>query len=76
MFRQLDVDRLLGLFVLGWLVFGFPLMGLWDRPAASGGLPLLPLALFGLWALLIAALAWLLERSPASERDAPGADGR
>lgn len=76
MFRQLDVDRLAGLFVLGWLVFGFPLMGLWDRPATLAGLPLLPLALFVLWALLIAALAWLLERPQAAERDAPDAEGR
>lgn len=72
MFRQLDADRLLGLFVLGWLVFGFPLMGLWDRPVLLAGLPLLPLALFGLWALLIAALAWLMERPPAAG-DEPGA---
>ena len=62
MFRQLDVDRLTGLFVLGWLVFGFPLLGLWDRPQALAGLPLLPLALFTLWAALIAGLAWLMER--------------
>lgn len=73
MFRQLDVDRLLGLFVLGWLVFGFPLMGLWDRPALLAGLPLLPLALFALWALLIAALAWLMERPQAAMDDEAGA---
>lgn len=75
MFRQLDVDRLAGLFVLGWLVFGFPLMGLWDRPVLLAGLPLLPLALFGLWALLIAALAWLMERPAAQGREDAGAEG-
>lgn len=70
MFRQLDVDRLVGLFVLGWLVFGFPLMALWDRPLTLAGLPLLPLALFGLWAVLIAGLAWLMERPAAADADA------
>lgn len=75
MFRQLDVDRLVGLFVLGWLVFGFPLMALWDRPLTLAGLPLLPLALFGLWAALIAGLAWLMERPAAADSDADATDG-
>ena len=54
-------QRLLVLFVAGGLVFNFPLITLWDHPLQVGGLPLFPLALFGLWALMIAALAWLLE---------------
>jgi hypothetical protein len=45
--------RLLALFGAGWLLFDFPLLGLW---AAR------PLWLFGVWALLIAALAWIMER--------------
>lgn len=62
MFKQLDSERLVGLFVLGWLLFGYPLMGLWDGPRSLGGIPLFPLAIFGCWAALIAALAWLMER--------------
>ena len=56
-------SRLLGLFALGLLLFNFPLLALWDRDATVFGLPLFPAALFALWALLIAALALLMERS-------------
>ncbi|WP_223846144.1 hypothetical protein [Wenzhouxiangella sp. AB-CW3] len=49
------------LFAAGWLLFGFPLMMLWDREAALFGLPLFPLGLFIVWGVLIIALAWLME---------------
>ena len=42
-------------------LFNFPLLALWDRELTVFGLPLFPAALFALWALLIAALAWILE---------------
>jgi hypothetical protein len=61
--RHLLPQRLIGLFVLALLLFNFPLLALWDRDATLFGLPLFPTALFVLWALLIAALAWLMERS-------------
>jgi hypothetical protein len=54
-------QRLAGLFVLGLLLFNFPLLALWDRDALLLWVPLFPAALFLLWALLIAALAWLME---------------
>lgn len=54
-------QRLTGLFVLALVLFNFPLLALWDRDATVLGLPLFPLALFVVWALLIAALAWLME---------------
>ena len=57
-------QRLAALFAAALLLFNFPLLALWDHPVLVFGLPLFPLALFGLWALLIAALAWLLERGP------------
>lgn len=44
------------------LLFNFPLLALWDHPVLVLGLPLLPTMLFGLWALLIVLLAWLMER--------------
>ncbi len=46
---------LLALFGTGLLLFNFPLLALWTGDIF--GLPLLPLALFVLWGLLIAALA-------------------
>jgi hypothetical protein len=57
-------QRLLGLFAAALLLFNFPLLALWDRPVLVLGLPLFPLALFILWALLIVVLAWLMETSP------------
>lgn len=56
-------QRLLALFAAGWLTLNFPLLGVWDSPVRIAGLPLLPLAVFGGWALLIALAAWLVEGS-------------
>jgi hypothetical protein len=60
----LTSQRLVALFAAGLLLLNFPLLALWDRPLSVAGLPLFPLALFGIWAGLIAALAWLLETAP------------
>ena len=54
-------SRLLALFAAGVLLFNFPLLKLWLSDATVFGLPLLPVALFGAWAVLIAVLAWLME---------------
>lgn len=69
MFKGLAAQRLLALFVSGWLLFDFPLLGLWDRDATLLGVPLFPAALFILWALLIAALAWQMERPGQTHAD-------
>ena len=61
--QALGQQRLVALFVAGWLLLNFPLLALWDRDATLFGLPLFPAALFMLWAGLIAVLAWLMERS-------------
>lgn len=52
---------LVSLCLAGALAFNFPLVGLWDHEATVFGLPLLPLALFAIWGLLIAALAFVSE---------------
>ncbi len=61
MLEGLRSQRLLALFCAGLALFNFPLLALWDRDLALLGLPLFPAALFVLWALLIAALALILE---------------
>jgi hypothetical protein len=66
-------QRLVALFAGGCLLFNFPLLALWDRDVTVLGLPLFPLALFLIWALLIAALAWIVERS--DDGGAPKASG-
>lgn len=59
---DLRSQRLPALAVAALLLFNYPLLALWDHPVLVLGLPLFPAMLFGLWALLIALLAWLMER--------------
>ncbi len=60
--KGLGSQRLVALFAGGCALFNFPLLGLWDRDVNVLGVPLLPAALFLLWAGLVVALAWLMER--------------
>ena len=53
-------DRLVGLFVAGVVAFNPPLLNLFHGTVF--GWPTLYLYIFGAWALLIAALALVLER--------------
>jgi len=69
MFKDLAAQRLSALFAFGWLALNFPLLGLWDVDATWWGVPVFPAALFGLWALLIAAVAWLVERRDSATED-------
>jgi hypothetical protein len=61
MLDGLGAQRLLALFCAGVLLLNFPLLALWDHEALIFGVPLFPAALFILWALLIGALALILE---------------
>ena len=61
MFNDLRAQRLVAVFFAGWALLSFPLLALWDHEATLFGLPLLPTMLFGVWALLIAAVACIVE---------------
>ncbi len=61
MSERLRNQRLLALFAAGWGLLNFPLLTLWDRAVSVAGIPLLPLALFTGWALLIGLAAWVAE---------------
>ncbi len=63
MLKGLSSQRLLALFCAGMVVLNFPLLSLWNVDISVFGLPLFPVALFVFWGLLIATLAWLLERA-------------
>lgn len=69
MFKELLSQRLTALFVAGWLLLNFPLLALWDVDATWWGVPVFPVALFVLWAALIATIAWLVERQGASAQE-------
>lgn len=63
---KIQLQRLLALFAAAALLFNFPLQQLWLGRVW---------AVFVLWALLIACLAWLMERATAeSDLDRPAAD--
>jgi len=47
---------------LGAALWNFPLLIIWGRELDVFGLPLLPVAMFTIWAGLIAALAWVSEK--------------
>jgi hypothetical protein len=49
--------RLVALCLAGTVLLNFPLLTLWDGRGAGT-----PLAVFGLWALLIGVAAWITER--------------
>lgn len=67
--------RLRALFCAGVLLFNFPLLALWDRDALLLGVPLFPAALFIVWAVLIVALACIVESVPADDAGTPPAVG-
>ena len=63
----------LALSAAGLVLFNFPLLTVWDRDVTIFGLPLLPVALFGIWGALIVALAIASERGPSPpDDDGPG----
>ncbi len=45
--------RLVGLFLLGLLLFNYPLISMFNRPALIWGVPALYLYLFSVWFIII-----------------------
>jgi hypothetical protein len=56
-------QRLFGLFLLGCLLFNYPLIALFNSRATVLGIPLLYAYLFAAWTLLIVLVAIIVERS-------------
>jgi len=56
-------QRLVALFVLGCLLFSYPLMSLFNSGGTLWGIPLFYAYLFGAWAGLIALMALVIEKS-------------
>ncbi len=55
-------ERLVGLFLLGCLLFNYPMLALFNVRATLLGVPVLYAYLFGAWALLILLAALIVER--------------
>ena len=64
MFRPIVKNqRLIALFLLGVLLFNYPLLGLFSRATQAFGVPLLYVYIFGAWTLFIGLLACVVERN-------------
>ena len=68
--QGLKAERLVALFLAGWIAFNPPILGLFGAPTTLFGLPLLYLYLFVGWALLIALAATIAERPDPPEQPA------
>ena len=56
--------RLIGLFLLGYWLFNYPLISLFNLPRMVLGIPLLYGYIFGVWILLIISMALIVGRNP------------
>lgn len=54
--------RLIALFLLGCLLFNYPLLALFNIPSQVFGIPLLYVYVFGAWIMLIMLLALVVEK--------------
>lgn len=60
---NIKTHRLAALFILGALLFNYPLLALFNHPAQVGGVPVLYVYMFAAWALLVGLLALVVERT-------------
>ena len=61
--RAVQAQRLVALFVLGCLLFSFPLLALFNTGGTVFGIPVLYAYLFGVWIGFIALTILIVERS-------------
>jgi Na+-driven multidrug efflux pump len=59
--------RLIAIFVLGVVMFNFPLLAVFNSPTMPFGVPILYLYLFGAWLLVIILIYRVVERHERSE---------
>ena len=55
-------QRLTALCLLGFLLFNYPILALFNLPNTVFGIPVLYVWIFCAWAVLIALMAWVVER--------------
>lgn len=59
---KLKEQRLVALFMLGCVLFNYPVLAIFNVPAAVLGIPVLYAYIFVAWALLIALMALAVEQ--------------
>jgi hypothetical protein len=55
-------QRLTALCLLGFLLFNYPILALFNLPTAVLGIPVLYAWIFCAWAVLIGLMAWVVEK--------------
>jgi len=55
-------QRLVAVFMMGWVLLNWPILPLFSRGSSVGGVPLLYAWIFSAWVLLIALMGWVIER--------------
>lgn len=55
-------QRLVAVFLFGYVLFNYPVLYLFNKTAAWFGVPPLYLYIFGAWALLVGLMALIVER--------------
>jgi hypothetical protein len=68
--RALIGQRLVALCFLGWLLFNYPLLALFNDARTLFGIPLLFAYLFFVWALFICLLAFIAGTKSAPKKHA------
>ena len=61
---RIQGQRLIAVFLLGCLLFNYPLLYLFNIDSRLFGIPLLYVYVFAAWGLLIALTAAIVERTP------------
>jgi hypothetical protein len=59
---NIDPQKLVAAFLLGVVLFNYPILSLFNREASAFGIPLLYVYIFLAWGGLIALVAWIAER--------------
>ena len=70
--RNLVGHRLIALFALGWLLFNYPLLALFNNTLTWFGIPRLYAYLFAAWAVLIVLLAFTAEQEAPRQGNPQG----
>ena len=60
--RSIKGQRLVALFLLGFLLLNYPLLNLFAGPARVFGIPVLYAYVFAAWVLLIVLMVWVVEK--------------
>jgi hypothetical protein len=55
-------QRLVALFIFGCVLFNYPVLSLFNVAAMAFGVPVLYAYIFAAWALLVALMAYVVER--------------